>query len=106
LIAGGRDKESPFELLRDSMTRSVRYLILIGEAAPNIKKALGDIVSFFDVSSMEEAVRVSWELAREGDTVLLSPACASFDMFENYKVRGDAFQKAVKLLRGRSRQYA
>lgn len=99
LIAGGRNKGSDFSLLAASISRHVRHLILIGEAAAQMAEQLGHLVPVTRASSMEEAVRRAAEVARAGDTVLLSPACASFDMFTGYAHRGEVFSRAVQELR-------
>ncbi|GAB4332330.1 MAG: UDP-N-acetylmuramoyl-L-alanine--D-glutamate ligase [Desulfobulbaceae bacterium] len=98
LIAGGRDKASDFSLLADKVARRVREMVLIGEAADRIEKSLGSLVPVHRAFSMKEAVRIAAGVARPGDTVLLSPACASFDMFNGYAERGEAFEKAVREL--------
>ncbi|MDH3330005.1 MAG: UDP-N-acetylmuramoyl-L-alanine--D-glutamate ligase [Desulfobulbaceae bacterium] len=95
LIAGGRDKGSDFRLLEPAVRKHVRHLILIGEAADRMNKALGSAVPISRADSMEDAVHRSAELAQPGDTVLLSPGCASFDMFTSYAHRGEVFRQAV-----------
>jgi len=95
LIMGGRDKGSDFRILTDWVRKHVKIIILIGEAAPLIRKALAGAASMRDAAGMEEAVISAYREARPGDVVLLSPACASFDMFTNYTHRGDEFRKAV-----------
>jgi len=70
--------------------------VLIGEAAGKIRKALAGIVGMSEAESMEEAVSICSRLARPGDVVLLAPACASFDMFQDYEHRGRAFKDAVR----------
>ena len=99
LIAGGRNKGSDFSLLAESVTRHVRHLILIGEAAVQMAAQLGSLVPVTMASSMEDAVSRAAEMAQAGDTVLLSPACASFDMFTSYAHRGEVFRRAVQELR-------
>lgn len=99
LIAGGRNKGSDFSLLAESVTRHVRHLILIGEAASQMAEQLGSLVPLSEAASMEDAVRRAAEVAQAGDTVLLSPACASFDMFSSYAHRGEVFRQAVQGLR-------
>jgi UDP-N-acetylmuramoylalanine--D-glutamate ligase len=96
LIAGGRDKGDDYTLLRESVGRKVRCLILIGEARRLIAKALAGVTDMRDAATMEEAVQLAESMARAGDTVLLSPACSSFDMFENYGHRGRVFAEAVQ----------
>jgi UDP-N-acetylmuramoylalanine--D-glutamate ligase len=73
--------------------------VLIGEAADAIARAVGERVPVQRAPSMAEAVRLGAALAREGDAVLLSPACSSFDMFRDYKHRGDEFVRAVRALK-------
>jgi UDP-N-acetylmuramoylalanine--D-glutamate ligase len=99
LIAGGRNKGSDFSLLAASVSRHVRHLILIGEAAAQMAEQLGHLVPVTMASSMAEAVCRAAAVARAGDTVLLSPACASFDMFTGYAHRGEVFCRAVQELR-------
>ena len=96
LIAGGRDKGDDYTLLRESVGRKVRCLILIGEATELIAQALAGVTEVRKAGSMEEAVMLAAAIAGAGDTVLLSPACASFDMFENYGHRGKVFADAVQ----------
>ncbi len=98
LIAGGRDKHGAYEPLVQALERKGRAVVLIGEAAPRIAAAIGDRVRTERASSMEEAVRRARQLARPGDAVLLSPACSSFDMFQNYADRGERFVAAVRSL--------
>lgn len=98
LVAGGKDKGGSYGPLVDALRRKGRAAVLIGEATDLIASAIGDAVPVRRASSMEEAVRLSAELAQPGDAVLLSPACSSFDMFKDYKQRGDVFVKAVKAL--------
>jgi UDP-N-acetylmuramoylalanine--D-glutamate ligase len=98
LIAGGRDKLGSYEPLVLALRSRGRAAVLIGEAAQRIAKAIGDAVPVVHAASMEEAVARSAKLAQPGDAVLLSPACSSFDMFRDYKQRGDVFVAAVKAL--------
>lgn len=99
LIAGGRDKGDDYRLLRESVAGRVRLVIVIGESAGLLEDALADIVQLRRAGSMEEAVRLAAEEGRPGDVVLLSPACASFDMFTSYGHRGNEFKKVVMNLR-------
>ena len=92
LIMGGKDKGGDFLRLKDLAKKNVKNLILVGEAKEKIKQALGDSVATKIAADMEEAVKLSRQLASEGDTVLLSPGCASFDMFNNYEQRGKVFK--------------
>lgn len=98
LIAGGLDKGSDFTLLRPLLKKHARALILIGDAKEKMFKQLGDVVPTHFATDMKDAVRKASECAKRGDVVLLSPACASFDMFKNYAHRGEVFQEAVKEL--------
>jgi UDP-N-acetylmuramoylalanine--D-glutamate ligase len=98
LIAGGRDKGGSYEPLAIALVHKGRAAVLIGEAAPAIARAVGDRVPFANAVSMEQAVRLAASLARPGDAVLLSPACSSFDMFHDYKHRGDEFVRCVRAL--------
>lgn len=102
LIAGGRDKGGSYGPLAEALREKGRAAVIIGEAAGLIEDAVAGIVPVRRASSIEEAVRVAAELAKTGDAVLLSPACSSFDMFRDYKHRGDAFVAAVLELRRRS----
>lgn len=98
LIAGGKDKGGDFTKLRELVKNRVKALILIGEAKEKIGNALGDLVSTLYSDSLEEAVELSFKKAQAGDTVLLSPACASFDMFKDYQHRGEVFKASVRSL--------
>jgi UDP-N-acetylmuramoylalanine--D-glutamate ligase len=100
LIAGGVAKESDFTLLAAELARAGRAAVLIGSSAELLAEALAGAVPLARAASMEEAVARARALAQPGDTVLLSPACASFDMFRNYEERGDAFARAVRALAG------
>jgi UDP-N-acetylmuramoylalanine--D-glutamate ligase len=96
---GGRDKGSNFAILKDRVRRHVKKLILLGEASGDIGSALKETVGSETVPSMESAVAAAARSVRSGETVLLSPGCASFDMFSSYAERGEAFRKAVNRLR-------
>ncbi len=98
VIMGGLDKNGDFGALADLVRESVKRLILIGAATEKIDAALGDLVPVFKASSMEDAVSFARREAREGDVVLLAPACASFDMFDNYEHRGRVFKSLVNAL--------
>jgi len=97
LILGGRDKEGNFALLLPHLDR-VRQVVLIGEASAAIRRALAGHVGMTDARDLADAVRIGRELSRPGDTVLLAPACASFDMFKNYQERGEVFRACVHRL--------
>lgn len=98
LIAGGRDKDGDFTALRELVKEKVKALILIGEAKQKIADALGDIVTFYFEDDMRKAVIKAKEIAEKGDVVLLSPGCASFDMFKNFEHRGEVFKEIVNSL--------
>ena len=98
LIAGGDGKGADFNELRAPVAHGARAVVLIGRDAPLIEKALAGVVPVVNAKDMHAAVREAARLAQPGDVVLLSPACASFDMFRNYEHRGQAFAQAVKEL--------
>jgi UDP-N-acetylmuramoylalanine--D-glutamate ligase len=102
LIAGGHDKGGDFKKLLPVLT-GVRAVVLIGEAAPLIERAIGPCVHVERASSMEEAVRTAFRISRAGQLVILSPACASFDMFDNFEHRGEVFRECVRRLGERVR---
>ncbi|MDW7773213.1 MAG: UDP-N-acetylmuramoyl-L-alanine--D-glutamate ligase [Desulfobulbaceae bacterium] len=104
LIAGGRDKGSDFRLLTPAVQEHVRHLVLLGEAADRMDEALGSVVPAERAENMGDAVRLAAAAARSGDTVLLSPGCASFDMFDSYAHRGEAFRQAVFDLHSRQQE--
>ena len=96
LIAGGQGKGADFSSLREAVKEKVRAVVLMGEDAPRIESALAGVVPVTCVKGMEDAVNKAHALSRSGDVVLLSPACASFDMYAGFEVRGDAFIGAVR----------
>lgn len=95
LIAGGRGKGQDFTPLAAAARGRVRGAILIGEDGEKIQRGLGEEIASRFADSLEEAVQLARQWARPGEVVLLSPACASFDMFENFEQRGTAFKTAV-----------
>ncbi len=95
VIAGGEAKEADFSPLLPVLCQRARALIVIGEAAEQLQKLCAASLPVIHASSMEEAVAQATAIAEDGDAVLLSPACASFDMFDNYQQRGDVFSRAV-----------
>jgi UDP-N-acetylmuramoylalanine--D-glutamate ligase len=99
LIMGGRDKGDDFKALGDAVRKHAKKLIVMGEAAPVISSALAQIIPATPASSMQDAVQKANETAAPGEIVLLSPACASFDMYDNYAHRGDDFRKEVMKLK-------
>lgn len=98
LIAGGLNKGLSFEPLRPVVKKKAKGLILLGSAREDIRRQLGDLVDTILVDDMSAAVREAAARADPGDIVLLSPGCASFDMFKDYAHRGEVFQKEVNRL--------
>lgn len=99
LIAGGRDKGNDYASLRPLVRHKARAVIAIGESAAKVMKDLGTVAGqSVEAGSMEEAIQLARLYAEPGDVVLLSPACSSFDMFENYEDRGDTFKRLVMSL--------
>jgi len=100
LIAGGQGKGQDFSPLTKALRERVRALVVLGRDGPAIAALAPESLSVRAVDSMEEAVRVAASLARPGDCVLLSPACASFDMFRDFEARGEVFTAAARRLTG------
>ena len=98
VIMGGRFKGGDLRLLRGPLSQRNARIVAIGEAAPLLREALGDVADVQDAPGMGPAVEAAWRAAPEGGTVLLAPACASFDMFRDYAERGRAFKEAVARL--------
>lgn len=98
LIAGGLHKGHPYDAWREAFPGKVRAVILIGQAAEIIAQDLQNCIPFHFAQSLEEAVNTSLRAALPGDAVLLSPGCASYDMFSSYEERGDKFQQLVRAL--------
>ncbi len=97
LIAGGRDKNMDFKLVREDVACKVKALIVFGEAKDKIVTSLGGFVEVVKIAdSLKEASLMAFKEAVSGDTIILSPMCASFDMFKNYEDRGNKFKKIVK----------
>ena len=101
LIAGGRDKASPFALLKEAVSSKVKKLILIGEAREKMARALAGTTRIIMAGSLKEAVLSAFNETNPGDNILLSPACASFDMFKSFEDRGEKFKKIVSSLHGK-----
>ncbi|MCB1025194.1 MAG: UDP-N-acetylmuramoyl-L-alanine--D-glutamate ligase, partial [Acidobacteria bacterium] len=101
LILGGVGKNAPYKPLENLIASNVRKLVLIGQDADNIESQLKDHAEIVRAGSIDEAVEKSFENAEKGDSVLLAPACASFDMFRSYEERGDVFKSSVRDLRSR-----
>lgn len=96
LILGGVDKGNDYDMLRDLVSSKVRGIVCIGKDTTRIHDSLEDVAKLIvNSSSMRDAVEIASHIAQKGDTVLLSPACASFDWFKNYEDRGDQFKAAV-----------
>jgi UDP-N-acetylmuramoylalanine--D-glutamate ligase len=100
LIAGGLAKGQDFTPLGPALAGKARHVVLIGRDAPEVGRALEGICTLEQAASLEEAVAAAARAARPGDTVLLSPACASLDMFRDYHHRGEVFAAAVRALPG------
>ena len=99
LIAGGVDKGGSYQPLRQRMSEEGRAVVVLGEAASLLQRAFADSpIEIRHANSMSDAVTHAAALARPGDTVLLAPACSSFDMFRSYAERGEQFQRAVETL--------
>lgn len=99
LIAGGRDKGNDYTDLKPLIRKGVRAVVALGESADKVYDDLGGEASQrARARSMEEALELAQQFAQPGDAVLLSPACASFDMYENYEERGNVFRRLVKTL--------
>lgn len=98
LIAGGRSKESDFSFAKDLLVKRGVHLYLIGEASSAMQAAWQDAVKCLPCGTLKQAVCAAWECAKPGDTVLLSPACTSFDQFGSFGERGDCFADVVREL--------
>lgn len=101
LILGGRGKQAPYEPLVPLIEKAVRALVLIGEDADNIESQLKNHAEIIRAGSMADAVKKSFEAAEKNDSVLLAPACASFDMFNSFEERGREFKSRVQSLKSR-----
>ncbi len=99
LILGGQDKGSPYKPLIPLIKKKVRDILTIGEAHPLIARDLKGSAPITSCRTLENAIRTASEVARKGDSVLLSPACASFDQYKNFEERGDHFIKLVQRLK-------
>jgi UDP-N-acetylmuramoylalanine--D-glutamate ligase len=100
LLMGGRSKNIAFNSLKKRIRQGVRHLVAFGEAREEIKAVFNGLISISMAATMAEAVAQAHRAAAPGDVVLLSPACASFDMYGNYAERGDDFRSAVEKLSG------
>jgi len=98
-IVGGVDKGNDYKELMPLVREKVKAIICLGTDNSKIKDAFGNVVDLVvETFAMDEAVKVAYKIAERGDTVLLSPACASFDLFKNYEDRGNQFKEAIKKL--------
>jgi UDP-N-acetylmuramoylalanine--D-glutamate ligase len=99
IILGGKDKGSDYRPLREPLRLKARAALLVGKAAPIITEHLGDAVPILQCVDIATAIRTGYESARPGDTVLLAPACASFDQFQSFEHRGRVFAELVAALK-------
>src|SRR5690606_20361460 len=99
LIMGGIDKGNNYDNIKDLVIQKVKSLICLGKDNSKLLQYFSDKVSIIEASNMNEAVHASFKVAAEGDVVLLSPACSSFDLFKNYEDRGLQFKDSVLQLR-------
>ncbi|MGB5379261.1 UDP-N-acetylmuramoyl-L-alanine--D-glutamate ligase [Muriicola sp.] len=98
-IVGGVDKGNDYKVLMPLVREKVKAIICLGMDNTELKHVFGSVVDIFvETYAMSEAVKVAYKIAERGDTVLLSPACASFDLFKNYEDRGNQFKEAIKNL--------
>jgi len=100
LIIGGRDKGNDYTPIISLVKDKVRHLMIIGESADKIENSLGKYANSHHAETMYDAVHKAYNLAESGDTILLSPACASFDMFRDYAERGRIFKEMAKRIIG------
>jgi UDP-N-acetylmuramoylalanine--D-glutamate ligase len=98
LILGGEDKGAPYLPLIPLIKTRVKAVYVIGEAEPQIRRDLGKALSLVKAGTLEKALDQAFRAAVPGDTILLSPACASFDQFNNFEHRGRVFKELVKAL--------
>jgi len=98
-IVGGQDKGNDYTSLMPLVREKVKAIICLGIDNSKIIESFGKVIDLMvETVSMEEAVKIAYKIAERGDTVLLSPACASFDLFQNYEDRGRQFKEAVRKL--------
>ena len=98
IILGGKDKDSDYTVLRDPLRKKARAALLIGAAAKKIASELEGAVPLIPTGTLPAAIEAAWRRANPGDVILLAPACASFDQFENYEHRGRVFKELVARL--------
>jgi len=99
MICGGKDKNLDYPPLRPLVAQKVKHMIAIGQARDIMKKAFADVVTVDTFTSFEKAIKAARKVARPGECVLLSPMCASFDMFDDYEHRGRCFKEIVRQLK-------
>ena len=97
-IAGGVDKGNNYELIKEMVKTKVRAIVCLGKDNSKLKEAFGDLVTIIEVDNMRDAVYNAYKSGEKGDAILLSPACASFDLFQDYEDRGRQFKEAVRNL--------
>jgi UDP-N-acetylmuramoylalanine--D-glutamate ligase len=97
-IVGGVDKGNDYSQLTELVKEKVKFVIALGKDVEKIHAAFGDLVEIYDAADMGEAVGIAYRFTDKGDAVLLSPCCASFDLFENYEERGNVFKNLVRSL--------
>jgi UDP-N-acetylmuramoylalanine--D-glutamate ligase len=101
LILGGKDKGNDYSEIEELVTEKVKAIVCMGKDNAKLMDFFqGKVAQIRDTHSLEDAIAACAELATDGDTVLLSPCCASFDLFNSYEDRGDKFKAAVKALKG------
>ncbi|MGH9734843.1 MAG: UDP-N-acetylmuramoyl-L-alanine--D-glutamate ligase [Candidatus Acidiferrales bacterium] len=103
VILGGKDKGAPYAPLREPLRQRARLAVLMGAAADKIRSELDGSVPIANAGTLESAVQIAMDLAQPGDTVLLAPACSSFDQFENYEHRGRTFKDLIARLERQSK---
>ena len=103
LILGGKDKGSDYSVLREALSQRVRHALLIGQASEKIAEQIKEAVPMTRAGTLERAVQLGFEMAKPGDILLLAPACASFDQFENYEHRGRVFKHEVRKIATREK---
>jgi UDP-N-acetylmuramoylalanine--D-glutamate ligase len=97
-IVGGVDKGNDYTQLTELVKEKVKFIIALGKDVDKIHAAFGDLVEVYNAADMGEAVGIAYRFTNKGDAVLLSPCCASFDMFDNYEQRGNSFKDMVRSL--------
>ena len=97
-IAGGVDKGNNYDLIKDMVKKKVKTIVCIGKDNSKLIEAFGDMATIIEVDNMRDAVYNAYKSGEKGDAILLSPSCASFDLFEDYEDRGRQFKEAVRNL--------